>query len=60
MPIPPGTQTSALFGTGKFGTFVFGVVLTQTGGLQKPQIGGVQRDNPWKRRAVATTTWTPR
>lgn len=52
------TQTSAIFGVAVFGKTVFGVVLSQIGGLPSAEEGGTERQSPWRRLPVATTTWT--
>lgn len=59
MPVPT-SQTTAKFGTALFGHFVFGTERQGTDRLPQHQENDTLRQNPWTRRTVATTTWTPR
>lgn len=58
--MPIAGQTSAIVGTAKVGLTVVGEILQVAGGMPSQLEEDVRKPNPWTRRAVQTTTWTPR
>ena len=53
-------QTSAIAGQGLAGRTIAGQLTEEAGGLPQHSEKSATRGNPWRRRAVATTTWSPR